>query len=165
MRRRGDRSVYTEPTASPDTSIDSAATSANPGESVIVDLAQPLGPDGIWVVTSVTTSPPTTTADGAPCTANAILPATRQALEADGGIQITGMIVRDCQNGYARVTAVPDNGTCGEAGGSCFENEQVFLTTTGAGWGYLTSGTGISCATDDDLFPALLAACEGLGLR
>ena len=90
---------------------------------------------------------------------------TRQALEADGGIQIIGVIVRDCQNGYARVTAVPDNGTCGEAGGSCLENEQVFLATTGAGWSYLTSGTGISCATDDDLFPALLTACEGLGLR
>ncbi|HET6684982.1 MAG TPA: hypothetical protein VFH02_00505 [Jiangellaceae bacterium] len=140
-------------------------THAASGESVIVDLAQPLGPDGIWVVTSVTTSPPATTAGAASCTASAMLPATRQALEAGGGIQITEVIVRECQNGYARVTAVPDNRTCGEPGGSCFENEQVFLTSTGDAWSHLTSGTGISCATDDDLFPALLAACEGLGLR
>ena len=63
------------------------------------------------------------------------------------------------------MTAVAENGTCGEAGGSCFESEQVFLTASDAGWTYLTSGTGISCATDTDLFPALLAACEGLGLR
>jgi hypothetical protein len=153
----------------PGTSVEPAGvnryhvTQAASGDSVIVDLAQPLGPDGIWVVSRVTNRP-ATTAGVAPCTANAILPATRQALEA-GGIRITEVIVRNCENGYARVTAVPDNGTCGEAGGSCFEQEQVFLTAAGAGWTYLTSGTGISCATDDDLFPALLAACEGLGLR
>ena len=33
------------------------------GESAMVDVAQPLGPDGIWVVTSVT--PLATTAAGA----------------------------------------------------------------------------------------------------
>ena len=31
-------------------------------------------------------------------------------------------------------------------------------------WSYLTSGSGISCA-DDDIGPALSAACAGLGLR
>jgi hypothetical protein len=140
-------------------------THAATGESVVVDLAQPLGPDTIWVVTGVATSQSAPIAEAAPCTAEAILPATRQALEPDGGIEITDVIVRECQNGYARVTTVSDNGTCGEPGGTCVENEQVFLTAAGSGWSYLTSGTGISCATDYDLFPALLAACEGLGLR
>ena len=140
-------------------------THLSTGESAIVELAQPLGPNGIWVVTSVTSSSPTTTADAAACSAEAILPAVRQELEPDAGVPIVAVIVRECRNGYARVTAEPDNSTCGEPGGSCLESEQVFLTATGAGWSYLASGTGISCATDHDLFSGLLTACEELGLR
>jgi hypothetical protein len=117
------------------------------------------------VVISVTMSPPAPPAGAAPCTAQAILPVVGQELERYGDVRIAAVIVQECQNGYARVSAVPDNATCGQTGGSCLDNEQVFLTATAAGWSYLTSGTGISCATDDDLSPALVTACEGLGLR
>jgi hypothetical protein len=134
------------------------------GESAIVEVTQPLGPDGIWVVTSVTPST-TPAAASASCTPQAILPAVRQALEASGVVHIAAVTVEQCQNGYARVFAVPDSPTCGQPAGTCVDNEQVFLTVTANGWSYLTSGTGINCATDDDLGPTLTTACESLGLR
>jgi hypothetical protein len=157
----------------PDTTVEPAGMNryrvahTRTGESAIVEVAQPLGPNGIWVVTRVTSSPRPTTAGAALCTAEAILPVVRQELERDAVVHtmVAAVIVQQCQNGYARVSTVPDNSTCGQPGGSCIENEQVFLTATAAGWSYLTSGTGISCATDYDLFPALLTACEELGLR
>ena len=68
-------------------------------------------------------------------------------------------------DGYARVLAVPDSSRCGHPGGACLDNEQVFLAEHGGQWSYLTSGTGIVCEADDDLFPALLTACRALGLR
>jgi hypothetical protein len=73
--------------------------------------------------------------------------------------------LQQCRNGYARVFAVPDNSRCGHPGGACLDNEQVFLADHGGQWSYLTSGTGIVCEADDDLFPALLTACRALGLR
>ena len=84
----------------PGTSVEPAGvnryqvTDAATGESVIVTLAQPLGPDGIWVVTSVTAGPSATTAAAAPCDAAAMLPVTGEAIDPDGGIHITSMIVR-----------------------------------------------------------------------
>ncbi len=96
----------------PDTSVEPMGenryrvTQLSSGDRVVVEVAQPLGPDGIWVVTSVTASPPAPapTPAAASCDAEAILPVVRQALEQDG-FRIAAVAVRQCQNGYARVSA------------------------------------------------------------
>ena len=121
----------------PDTSVEPMGenrfrvTQLSSGDRVVVEVAQPLGPDGIWVVTSVTASPPAPapTPAAASCDAEAILPVVRQALEQDG-FRIAAVAVRQCQNGYARVSARPDNSTCGQPIGPCVDNEQVFLTAS-----------------------------------
>lgn len=139
-------------------------TTAANGESAIVELAQPLGPHTVWAAVEITY---TSSTPDAPCTEAAILPVVADALEgaAGGALHIVSVDVRQCRNGYARVFAAPDDFGCGDAGGACAETEQVFLTDDGGRWSYLTSGTGIACEADDDLFPALLAACRALGLR
>jgi hypothetical protein len=140
-------------------------TTAADGESAIVQLAQPLGPDTVWAAVEITYS--TSGTPQASCTEAAILPVVADALEgaAGGALHIVSVDVRQCRNGYARVFAVPDDSGCEQPGGACMETEQVFLTDDGGEWSYLTSGTGIACGADDDLFPELLAACRGLGLR
>jgi hypothetical protein len=130
------------------------------GSEVVVDVAQPLGPGTIRVVTQVTPAAP---AEGASCDAEVLLAATRTALATD--IEIPSVTVAECQNGYARVYANPDQSGCGQLEGACYENEQVFLADTDGEWTYMTSGTGISCSSDDDLGPELVTACEALGLR
>lgn len=116
------------------------------------------------------TAPSTTTAPAAAhaaCTAAAIRPVVAAELEAaaGGALHIVAVDLQQCRNGYARVFAVPDNARCGDPGGACLDNEQVFLADHGGQWSYLTSGTGIACEADDDLSPTLLAACRALGLR
>ena len=140
-------------------------TTAIASESAIVELAQPLGPGTIWVAVEITY-----TSSGiphAPCTEAAILPVVAGELEAaaGGALQIVAVDLQQCRNGYARVFAAPDNSGCGHPGDACVETEQVFLADHAGHWSYLTSGTGIACEADDDLFPALLAACQALGLR
>jgi hypothetical protein len=131
------------------------------GETALVDVAQPLGPGTIWVVTSITVTPPT--APAGQCSPDAILPVLRDHLEHPGGLHIATVNVRQCQNGYARVFAVPEDSTCGQPNGSCNESEQVFLRASGDSWSVLTSGTGISCQ-DADVSPDLSLACSALGL-
>ena len=140
-------------------------TIATTGESAIVELTQPLGPGTVWVAAAITYT--TSDTPHAPCTAAAILPVVAAELEAaaGGALHIVSVDLQQCQNGYARVLAVPDSSRCGHPGGACLDNEQVFLADHGGQWSYLTSGTGIVCEADDDLFPALLAACRALGLR
>lgn len=150
--------------AGPDRYKVTHTTAAN-GESAIVELAQPLGPGTIWAAVEITYT--TSGTPQAPCTDAAILPVVADALQgaAGGALHIVSVDVQQCRNGYARVFAAPDDAGCGQSGGACAETEQVFLTDDAGRWSYLTSGTGIACAADDDLFPALLAACRALGLR
>lgn len=138
---------------------------ATTGESAIVELAQPLGPGTVWVAVEITYT--TSNTPHAPCTAAAIFPVVAAELEAaaGGALHIVSVDLQQCRNGYARVFAVPDNSRCGQPGGACVDNEQVFLADHGGQWSYLTSGTGIACEADNDLFPALLAACRAIGLR
>jgi hypothetical protein len=131
------------------------------GRGAIVDLAQPLGPDHIWVVTRITYD--VRTAPAAHCSAEAILPPVRHRLEQDGSPHIVRVNVLECRNGYARVFASADKSTCGQPGGSCYETEQVFLRASGGSWTVLTYGTGISCQ-DADIKPDLSLACSALGL-
>jgi hypothetical protein len=133
-------------------------TSDDDGSVVVVELAQPLGPGTIWAATSIT---PVATAEGASCDSDTLLTATRAALQTDIIVSVT---VKQCQNGYARVIANPDQSTCGQPDGSCYENEQVFLSDTDGQWTFLDAGTGIAC-TDADISAPLLTACEALGLR
>jgi hypothetical protein len=140
-------------------------TTANTGESAIVELAQPLGPGTVWVAVEIAYA--TSGVPHAPCTEAAILPVVAGELEAaaGGALHFVAVELQQCRNGYARVFAVPDNSGCGHPGGACVETEQVFLADHAGQWRHLTSGTGIACEADDDLFPALLAACQALGLR
>ncbi len=140
-------------------------TTATTSESAIVELAQPLGPGTVWVAVGITYT--TSSTPHAACTEAAILPVVADELEAaaGSGLQIVSVNLQQCRNGYARVFAVPDNSRCGHPGGACAETEQVFLTDHAGQWSHLTSGTGIACEADHDLFPALLAACQALGLR
>jgi hypothetical protein len=140
-------------------------TQTSSGDSAVVEVTQPLGPGTIGVVTSASSYPRAATSSAATCDADTMLPTVRQALEPGAEIAIVAVGVRECQHGYARVTAKPDNSSCGEPGGSCLDDEQVFLAATRTGWTYLTSGTGISRGTDPDLGPDLLTACVELGLR
>jgi len=83
-------------------------------------------------------------------------------------VSIIAVEIGECQNGYARVSAIPDNSKCVRGGGgSCYQPEQVFLKAVADQWVYLTNGSGIACATiaSQPLGPDLLAACEALGLR
>ena len=80
-------------------------------------------------------------------------------------LHIVSVDLQQCPNGHARAFAVPDNSGCGHPSGACVETEQVFLADHAGQWRHLTSGTRIACEADDDLFPALLAACQALGLR
>jgi len=140
-------------------------TTATTSETAVVELAQPLGPHTVWVATQITY-----TSSGAPhaqCSSTAILPVVANELEsaAAGEVDIVSVDVQQCRNGYARVLAIPDNSACGLSDGRCLDNEQVFLADHDGRWAYLTSGTGIACEYDDDLFPELLAACQAIGLR
>lgn len=67
--------------------------------------------------------------------------------------------VDECQNGYARVFAIPGN----VPPGSSYDNEQVFLAWSGGRWKVLASGTGIGCG-DADISPELRKACRALQL-
>jgi hypothetical protein len=138
---------------------------ATTSESAIVELAQPLGPGTVWVAVEITYA--TSGTPHAPCTEAAILPVVADELEgsAGGALHIVAVDLQQCRNGYARAFAVPDNSQCGQPGGPCAEIEQVFLADHAGQWRNLSAGTGIVCEADDDLFPALLAACQALGLR
>jgi hypothetical protein len=140
-------------------------TTATTSESAVVEMAQPLGPGTVWVAAEITYG--TSGAPHAPCTAASILPVVANELEAaaGGALHIVSVNVKQCRNGYAWVIAVPDNARCGRPGGACVDGEQVFLADHAGRWSYLTSGSGIACEYDYDLFPALLTACRALGLR
>jgi hypothetical protein len=72
--------------------------------------------------------------------------------------------IRECQNGYARVIAIADQSTCDPDFPNCLENEQVFLEDVDGSWEYFTSGTGIECNDEANLWPEMIAVCEALGL-
>ena len=94
-----------------------------------------------------------------------MLPVVQAAVGDPSSLSIVAIEITECQNGYARVGAVPDNSRCEPGGGgTCVDTEQVFLRADGENWTYLTSGTGISC-TDPALEPDLARACEALSLR
>jgi hypothetical protein len=103
----------------------------------------------------------------APCDTATMLPVVRAELSAPGTVEIVSVTLDECNNGYARVGAVPDNSRClPNGGGSCYDTEQVFLESVGPSWHYLASGSGIDCAHDTDLQPPEMeAACVALGLR
>ena len=71
--------------------------------------------------------------------------------------------ITNCRGGYARVVAVPSNTNCGKPGGSCYNNEQVFLEDDNGHWSFLDNGSGINC--DNPLtVRKVAAACKALGL-
>jgi hypothetical protein len=77
---------------------------------------------------------------------------------------IVSVQVKECQNGYARVLAVPSNVTCGKPGGPCFDNDQLFLKAVAGRWTVLDSGSGLNCSNSQSLPPTDVPACKALGL-
>jgi len=86
------------------------------------------------------------------CESSAILPVVREI--APDIIEVVD--IEQCQNGYARVFAMPVDP-------NRYDSEQVFLKDEEGSWKLLTWGTGISCQ-DPDLLDELIPACEALGL-
>lgn len=109
---------------------------------------------------STTSSSPTSTSKAtgaaAQCTPEAILPIVQAALDQPGVIEVASVTVRDCRNGYVRVTAVPT--------GPNQQAEQVFLRDDAGTWVMVSSGTGIECSDPANLNPTDLEACTALGL-
>jgi hypothetical protein len=91
--------------------------------------------------------------DGAACESSVILPVVKEIAPDI----IVGVDIQQCQNGYARVFATPEDP-------NRYESEQVFLKDEEGSWKLLTYGTGISCQ-DPDILDELIPACEALGLR
>lgn len=103
-------------------------------------------------------------ATAAACEGSAMLAVVKAKLPLPPPDTTTSVDVRQCGSGYARVFAVPSNIDCGKPGGSCYNDEQVFLKDTGGTWTFLENGSGIACsnpqATPADVEPA----CRALGL-
>ena len=78
--------------------------------------------------------------------------------------RIVSVQVKECQSGYARVITVPSDVTCGEPGGSCFDNDQIFLRAVAGRWTVLDSGSGLDCSNSQTLLPRDVSACKALGL-
>ena len=140
-------------------------TTAIASESAIVELAQPLGPGTIWVAVEITY-----TSSGiphAPCTEAAILPSSltsskRPRAGRCTSSRWTSSSAATATHGPSRSRTTPDAAIPAVPAS---KPSRCSSPTTPANGGYLTSGTGIACEADDDLFPALLAACQALGLR
>ncbi|MEX2651267.1 MAG: hypothetical protein WD473_02320 [Acidimicrobiia bacterium] len=115
--------------------------------------------------TTTTTLATTTTIDviAAACTEDALLQAMDRDLPRYPDLTLVGVEITECQAGYARVIAMPDQSICPEAN-NCMENEQVFLRDVSGRWEIIGSGTGLTCS-DADLSEELVAACEALDLR
>jgi hypothetical protein len=115
--------------------------------------------------TTTTTLATTTTIDviAAACTEDAILLVVDRDLPRAPGLILVGVEIFECQAGYARVGAIPDQSTCPE-GNNCQETEQVFLRDVSGSWEIIGSGTGLTCS-DADLSEDLVTACEALELR
>ncbi len=112
-----------------------------------------------------TTAPPTTEESAtAACTSDAILPVVAAVFPDNEFWNIVEVDVLECQNGYARVIAFPDQSVCDPEFPNCLENEQVFLVDVGGSWQYLEAGTGIECRNPSGLSPELILACEALGV-
>ena len=106
--------------------------------------------------TAPSTEPPSTTT--ASCDAESILPVVASLFPDNDAWVIIDVDVANCQNGYARVFAFPDQSGCPD-GDPCLENEQVFLVEVDGSWEYLDSGTGLQCPD-----APISEACEALGL-
>lgn len=114
-----------------------------------------------------TDAPPATTApppDAAHCTTDAILPVVAGLFPENEAWNMIDVEILDCQNGYARVRAIPDQSTCDPEYPHCLEEEQVFLVDVAGSWEYLDSGTGVDCLNPATLLPETVTACEALGL-
>jgi hypothetical protein len=138
--------------------------SASPGSVVTISASTGghVAPVERFTVTGARVSQ-SSTATNASCEGGAILPVVRTALPLPAPDTITSVDVRECGGGYARVSAVPSNLTCGKPGGSCHEDEQVFLKATGSSWTVIDNGTGIDCSGPSA--PAAdVPACRALGL-
>jgi hypothetical protein len=151
------------------TTATSASTSM-PADQLTLPSSTSLTPTTTPTTTPITTGGSATgpTSGGAPCTVAAILPVLQEQLPRTPALQIISVEISQCQNGYARVAAVPDNSACKPGGGgSCYQNEQVFLRASAGRWTYLTNGSGISCQYEspESLGPDLQLACRALGLR
>jgi hypothetical protein len=124
------------------------ATSPATGDTATTAIANPAPP-----------TTPATTAAAASCDVAAIRPVVVDLFPENDAWKIVDVEVSECQNGYARVWAIPDQSGCSEEYPNCLETEQVFLQDVDGEWTYLTSGTGIECPD-----PFIADACEALGL-
>ena len=89
---------------------------------------------------SVTTESSATDA-AAPCDPAAMLPVVQAAVGDPSSLSIVAIEITECQNGYARVGAVPDNSRCDPAGGrACVDTEQVLAD-------YLTANPDVVVST------------------
>lgn len=119
---------------------------------------------GVGPPVTVTTATPNraATLSALACSSPAMLPVLRAALPLKPPDRIIGAQVLQCRNGYARVLAIASNLRCGQLGGPCHNNEQVFLKAAGVNWSLLIDGSGTRC---DQLPPAeIIEACRALGL-
>ena len=78
------------------------------------------------------------------------------ALDQSGAFGVASVNVVDCQNGYARVFAIPQ--------GDNQQSEQVYLIDVEGIWQVLEIGTGVECSDPSNLSEAVRVACEALGL-
>jgi hypothetical protein len=144
----------------PSGSPDMATTSTSgPGGRTSGTTGAPVATEAVpTTVAATTVSGDTAPGDPAACDVQSILPVVAGLFPENDAWKIIGVDIANCQNGYARVFALPDQSDCPN-GSICRENEQVFLVAVDGDWEYLESGTGIVCPD-----PFVLAACEALGL-
>ncbi len=107
------------------------------------------------------TDPPAPTAD---CSAAAMLPLLTSLFPSNPAWVIVDVDIANCQNGYARVFAVPDMSSCPDPTMPCLESEQLFLGDVSGTWKLIDYGTGLDCGDPASLLPATQAACVALGL-
>jgi hypothetical protein len=116
-----------------------------------------------FTVTGVVVAP-AATASTASCDTTTILTVVRTLVALPPSERIVSVQVKQCQNGYARVIAVPSNATCGQPGGTCFDNDQILLEAVAGHWSFLDSGSGLDCSNPQRIPPNDLPACRALGL-
>lgn len=144
----------------------SSHTSTGPSAST-TSLTNPVTTNSTVATTTSTASASTstsTTIATSLCTNSAMLMVVRAALPLPPPDKTVRIDIGECGHGYARVFAVPSNTNCGKPGGSCYNNEQVFLEVIGGHWTVLDNGTGINCQNPQTVIGRVASACKALGL-
>jgi hypothetical protein len=112
---------------------------------------------GVWAAAG-------SVATAAACDPSVMLGVVKAALPLPPPDSTAAIRIDQCGGGYARVAAAPTNVNCGKEGGSCYNDEQVFLKDAGGSWAVLDHGTGIDCTKPQTTSAVVLGACRALGL-